>query len=326
MTSIWIVVSCLNKKQSFFFTTRLLINGQPDLFREAPVHKTPVRKDINFTQSTTVCRDLSRKVFNPAVLFPSINYKLLDRIIEGFFTVVRTTNMFKTQGILLNGEPGLGKSRACDFLAKSNKQDLLYELLELLETNVFDHCAVFIFFSNNFQTIFDDIDVVHFNSLQTRFAPVHFTRCDKSDFNVKYFNNLIKGTYLHHTDDILNGYLSITYRAINHCHVNAGYDLIKLIDVVNNYEPEVHNPKRLSPQKIFKQPFKKELSENINDNPKKNGVEVTSKEENNDIGGGETQKIDVNVTGKEQQMNNVDSRENQNNDDKASQLFEAIKT
>lgn len=273
-------------------------------------------KDLHNPQSmTTVCRDSNRKVFNPATMYPSINYKYLEKIVDGFFTVVKSTGMFKTQGILIDGEPGLGKSRSCDYLAslgkygevyyinlslttllkkefntvvseflsrkstvstvfyfdeldkyldyyiefsfqqqdtddfetyrRSKKQDFLYDLLELLETPIFEAGAVFIFCSNNFHTIFEDVDPVHFASLKSRFAPVRFVRCNKEEFigYIEYFNAKMTGTDLYYPDlshifDRIRDDLSITYRAINHCHVNAGYDIEKLVDIVNNYKME----------------------------------------------------------------------------------------
>lgn len=70
-------------------------------------------KDHSQTRTLSIAKvykDVNRKVVMPDILFPSVNYKRLDAIIEGFFTVVQNTKMFNTQGILINGEPGLGKS------------------------------------------------------------------------------------------------------------------------------------------------------------------------------------------------------------------------
>jgi ankyrin repeat protein len=272
--------------------------------------------EIPDSQVVTKCCDVHRKKLVPATLFPSKNYKKLQKTIDGFFKVVNRTKMFKTQGILLDGEPGLGKSRSCDFLAslgiygeihyinlslpellkrslvdiitdilnykittsvifyfdeldkyfdfylehtyteqkiemaysdyrRKIKQEFLYTLLWLLETSVFEAGAVFIFCSNHFETIFEDVDPKHFHSLRTRFASLKFNRCDREEFieYIRYFNEKMVDTEFYHEPSLLEKLvirkdLSITYRAINHCHIQAGYDIPQLIDIINGYREE----------------------------------------------------------------------------------------
>ena len=213
---------------------------------------TEANSEVNIVPNReikTVCRDVNRKIFVPDTLFPSKNYLALAKTIRNFFKVVNRTKMYKAQGILIDGEPGLGKSKSCDFLATLNeyneiyyinmslttllkkdfksivaevltrragstiiyfdeldkyldfyieysfhkqeeiedfveykrryKQEFLYELLEVIETNMYEDGVVFIFCSNNFHTIFEDTNQVHFHSLKSRFAPIRFDRCDR---------------------------------------------------------------------------------------------------------------------------------------------------
>jgi ankyrin repeat protein len=277
----------------------------------------------------TQCRDMARKVFVPDTLFPSKNYILLDKIITNFFTVVNRTKMYKAQGILIDGEPGLGKSKSCDYLASLNKyheiyyvnlsltsllkkdfksiidevlnkrngstiiyfdeldkyldyyieysfykqeeiqdfieykrrlkQEFLYELLEVIETTIYEDGVVFIFCSNNFHTIFEDttaslevgkpsFNQVHFHSLKSRFAPIRFNRCDREEIIkfITFFNDKMYDTEMYYEKSVLNGLIqniknpiSLTYRSLRHCHIKAGYDLEKFIEFINEYEPEM---------------------------------------------------------------------------------------
>src|SRR5204863_3510527 len=102
------------------------------------------------------------------------------------------------------------------------KQDFLYNLLSLLETSIFDAGAVFIFCSNNFDTIFNDLDPIHFHSLKMRFSPLKFERCNTNEFKeyIRYFNKQLIDTSLYYDEYFLedmllqvNDSLSITYRA-----------------------------------------------------------------------------------------------------------------
>jgi ankyrin repeat protein len=268
----------------------------------------------------TICRDASRKPFDPDILFPSANYERLDTIIETFFMVVKRTKMYKAQGILIDGEPGLGKSKSCDYLASLNKyhevnyvnlsltellkkdfltivkdllikktgqmifyfdeldkylsyhieysfqqqkevddfeeyrrsykKDFLYQLLEMIETTIYSDGVVFIFCSNNFHTIFEHTNQVHFNSLKSRFAPIRFERCNKMELirYIRYFNEKMVDTRLYHDDETINALVSqirddvsLTYRVVRHCHISAGYDIARFIEEVNNIGIMIHS-------------------------------------------------------------------------------------
>ena len=314
------------------------------------------KESIQMENKTTILRDAKRRVFNPLTMFPSNNYKRLDKIIDNFFKVVRLTKMFKAQGILIDGEPGLGKSRSSDYLAslgkygeicyinlsvtellkkdfnvimnevipkkitgpmifcfdeldkflsynieysfqtqkeyndfesyrRLKKQTFLYELLEVLETNLFDEGVVMIFFSNNFNTIFEDVDPVHFHSLRTRFAPIRFERCNKAELieYIRYFNNRVRGSELYYEEarlealfDRIRDDFSLTYRSINHCHIGAGYDIEKFVELVNTYQPEVINSESPKIQNIIrmKNEESKRTSENSKQEESKKSTEI----------------------------------------------------
>jgi ankyrin repeat protein len=293
-------------------------------------------KNVSNKEVKTICKDSTRKIFVPDSLFPSKNYILLDTIISNFFTVVNRTKMYKAQGILIDGEPGLGKSKSCDYLGSLNKyheiyyvnlsltallkkdfksiidevlikrngstiiyfdeldkyldfymeysfhkqeeiedfieyrrqqkQEFLYQLLEMIETNMYEDGVVFIFCSNNFHTIFEDVNQVHFHSLKSRFAPIRFDRCDREEIIkfIKFFNDKMVGTnmYYEEIDDLISNikdHISLTYRSVRHCHVKAGYNLEKFIEFINEYEPEM-SP-RIEDMKIVRKISMKKLIE-----------------------------------------------------------------
>jgi ankyrin repeat protein len=309
----------------------------------------------------TVCRDATKKIFVPDSLFPSKNYQKLDAIIDNFFTVVNKTKMYKAQGILIDGEPGLGKSKSCDYLASLNKyheiyyinlslpillkkdfksiiddiiskrngrtiiyfdeldkylafyveysfykqediedfneykryykQEFLYELLAIIETSAYEDGLVCIFCSNNFHTIFEDVDQVHFNSLKRRFAPIQFERCDREELIkfIQYFNTRMLDTKMHypeakleHLVQNLKPQISLTYHSVRYCHIATGYDIENFINFINVYEPEpTLNIKKSRPVNIKRIILKekKEDKKETKKEEKKESKEVKQKED-----------------------------------------------
>ena len=134
-----------------------------------------------------------------------------------------------------------------DEYKRRQKQEFLYELLEVIETNLYEDGVVFIFCSNNFHTIFEDVNQVHFHSLKSRFAPIRFDRCDRDELIkfIQYFNDKMVDTKIHllepHLSDLVKNiaeHISLTYRSLRHCHIESGYHVEKFIELVNEYEPE----------------------------------------------------------------------------------------
>lgn len=328
---------------------------------ESKISYEEENKIISKEAIKTNLKDVKKNIFTPDILYPSYNYTRLDNIIERFFCVVNKTRMYKAQGILIDGEPGLGKSRSCDYLASLNKyheiiyinmsltdilkkdfktvitsfisskksgsiiiyfdeldkyldynldhmfklylekikkeqvskiqekqeqeqiiiieekinqeeeyknfhleykQNFLYDLLELVETSTYDDGIVFIFCSNNFNTIFEGVNQMHFNSLKSRFAPINFERCNYDEVvgYINYFNNMMKDTCMYYDQEIIDRLVDkldqdilLTYRSIRHLHISAGYDIKKFIDMINNYDssssPVIYN--RPSPDRSY---------------------------------------------------------------------------
>lgn len=85
--------------------------------------KTILDKADKYMQNgiLTICKDTAGRSFVPLDLFPSNNYKKLDRIIFNYFEVYNATKMVTPPIIVLQSKPGLGKSHSAHYLAKLNK-------------------------------------------------------------------------------------------------------------------------------------------------------------------------------------------------------------
>ena len=86
------------------------------------------------------------------------------------------------------------------------KEKFLYELLHLIEINYIERGIVFILCTNNYETIFEDVNMLHFRSLKDRITPLTFKPCDKDELigYIRYHNNLMKGSRFHYSDDELD--------------------------------------------------------------------------------------------------------------------------
>ena len=262
----------------------------------------------------SVCKTVTSNTYKPKVLFPSSNYVNLLSLVKNHFDVCKLLNSYSTIGILLDGEPGLGKTDSLDFLARHKvcdevlkidmttqlhhefdkiistifqimglntskvilideldkyldyrvsksytelkddnkpdyvdykvtyKQNFMYELLGLIEGKDGNKNIVFIFCANNFKTIFEGLDITHYQSLYDRFLKITFNRCDATEFAkyCQYLNDKFKGSkwYRQDLDQLLSTIksdLSIPYRHICQESIKANYNIANLITNVNNW-------------------------------------------------------------------------------------------
>jgi len=283
-------------------------------------YQTHLRKQ---SEGLTLCNTLDGK-FEPKILFPSKNYTRLLEILQNHFEFSKLTKSFRTLGILLDGEPGLGKTDSLDFLATSKvcgevlkidmtkildkdfstivssafsgrrseelvilfdeldkyidyqvrkayrshctereekevqpispeefvvhfKQDFLYELLSLLETTYHTHGLVILFCSNNFDTIFDGVEITHFQSLKKRFLRITFERCNAEELKdyLRYLNDKFWNTkwYLEEDDlerelNLIRSDLLIPYRQLCHLHITTCYNIRSFITALNEWKDE----------------------------------------------------------------------------------------
>lgn len=275
--------------------------------------------------------------YTPTKLFPSKNYKKLEKMITSYFEVCDITQTYEPLYVLINGIPGLGKTKFIDHFAslniaeligkidmteqtqnnfdkifssiisqqnhqgktiilideldkyldqyikkeieflKSNglkkvdpndkekkgidfteedfknrkisiKEDLLYTLLRISEYDGFTHPVVILFVANNFDTIYEGVDLTHFKSLQTRLFKVSFESCDKQEIieYLKYYNNNFINTDFYEPDveklvDDIPDDIDIVYRDLKDISFKSSYKIKDIINFLKKYEKESKN-------------------------------------------------------------------------------------
>src|SRR5207302_10033747 len=60
---------------------------------------------------------------------------------------------------------------------QQEKITFLYHMLSILERDGLEHPVIVIFCSNNFHSIFEGVDLTHYESLYDRFLKVNFGKC-----------------------------------------------------------------------------------------------------------------------------------------------------
>lgn len=263
----------------------------------------------------------------PSSLYPATNFVKLSNIIKKYLLACKLSKNNPTLGVLIDGEPGLGKTKSADFIGLSNiftevvkvdmtkflelsfdkimatvyhakylkgatlylideidkyiefhiqklwelemtkpktvsadnkeiqhsptcskedfrryrKTDFLNSLLRVLEKDGNRYPCIVIFCSNNFNTIFEDINATHFESLNKRFMRVTFVPCDKkeiADF-LKYYNTTFKGSELHVDESLLDAAVltlpddvHLAFRTLTHISIRQSYNPFAIIDEI----------------------------------------------------------------------------------------------
>lgn len=263
----------------------------------------------------------------PTVLYPSPNFERLKEIIRNHTLATQHLRNFNIVGILIDGEPGLGKSMAIHHLANSNvvrrlyradlslveclktpmdrlfrsiyhqiaiseptvflfdeidkwlsyqeqdgyrqllskpqpkdtveerptfedysrtfRTEFLYALLGILERFGQTGVGIVIFCSNNFDSIFGDLDMTHFRSLKDRFQRLTFHRYSATDIAdyLRYNNQRFLGSELHvpNLESILVQIpdCSITARKLNEITILHGYRPAEIVAAITDFNSEV---------------------------------------------------------------------------------------
>jgi hypothetical protein len=125
--------------------------------------------------------------------------------------------------------------------SKRVRIDFLYSLLSILERTGLTKSCVVIFCSNNFNTIFEGLDMTHFDSILDRFIRIKFEKCDKQEIidYMTHYNNKFKDTDFY-TDNLpllfnqIHDDISITYRHLHQIAKISSYNFQKMIALLNN--------------------------------------------------------------------------------------------
>lgn len=120
-----------------------------------------------------------------------------------------------------------------DEYEKMIKSYILFELLNLIDSRSNGTRRIFIFCANNFLSIFEKIDMRHFDSLYDRFINIEFNTINKEELIeiFKYYNKK-----LNQIDDInlaieqIDDNFQITMRSLHHLFTKNGYNIIKTIE------------------------------------------------------------------------------------------------
>lgn len=128
------------------------------------------------------------------------------------------------------------------------KEEFLYSLLRVAEYDQFTHPVVILFVANNFDTIYDGVDMTHFQSLKSRFTEVQFESCDKQEIidYLKYLNNTFFLNTKYYENDIDNlvtqipDNIDIVYRKLKQISFKANFQIKEIINSLKNLD-EIKN-------------------------------------------------------------------------------------
>lgn len=120
-----------------------------------------------------------------------------------------------------------------DQYEKMIKSYILFELLNLIDSRSNGTRRIFIFCANNFLSIFEKIDMRHFDSLYDRFINIEFNPINKEELiEIFKFYSRELGQNEDNTlaTDQISDDFQITMRSLHHLFTKNGYNIIKTIE------------------------------------------------------------------------------------------------
>jgi hypothetical protein len=134
-----------------------------------------------------------------------------------------------------------------DFM-QSKKEEFLMKLLGLIETRYFKDGVVFVFCANNFNTIFEGVDMKHFRSVYKRIHKIHFQECDAEEFKeyCRWYNKIlspiprlnISQENLEKCLENVREDLCIPLREVFFANVESSFQIEKFVHIVNKWVEE----------------------------------------------------------------------------------------
>jgi hypothetical protein len=139
------------------------------------------------------------------------------------------------------------------------KPALLYRILNLLERDTVQAPCVLLFCSNNFTSIFSGVDITHYQSLYDRFMKFTFEVCDHTELvrYIMYYSELIFDDpdeligLKEKIEMLLNKGVKITHRKLHHLSIEAMYDPIKMVELLNVHKDIFLTQEMVTPTKII---------------------------------------------------------------------------
>lgn len=195
---------------------------------------------------TTIVADLINK---GSLVSTIICFDELDKYIELYTQHLYTTS--RSQPIKKEGGcyPDEIVDEDFSIFQKQVKRSIISTISRLDSVKNFRAGVVFMFFCNNFQTLFEGLNQTHIHSVKSRFTFIQFKKCDRDELirYITHYNSLLTDPQQKYSDIKLRCSLrklkfdiDITYREIQICMNRAEYDIAKMIEYIN--EGEIYNP------------------------------------------------------------------------------------
>jgi DNA polymerase III delta prime subunit len=178
--------------------------------------------------------------------------KYLDYRINSTYVVIREIDVFTNKPI----EPSIyEKEKSFRSHSIKYRTEFLYALLGVLERSGLNHPCTVIFCSNNFESIFNGLDMTHFESIKSRFARVKFNRCDRLEISeyIRYYNKKLEGTKFHKTEieqiiEKLKPDMTVTYRNLHQITKLSSFDFALIVNKLNSFsdlKPVINRAKKI---------------------------------------------------------------------------------
>lgn len=256
----------ISKTLDTYQQTTLLINGEPGL------GKTKISDYIcnNELCDEVFVYDMTKfRTIDPKVIFNHIikqtnlinNIYLvvideLDKYLDWWISWSYENDKEKKVSTILNNPDfkdvanvamNIGVVKTFEEYNKIMRTYFLIELLTLIDMRNTGSRRIFTICSNNFWTIFNCIDMTHFESLKDRFINITFVKCNKEELYkfMKYYNRIyrtdIKKKYIHREEfnELFNNIpndFEITMRKLNQLFTKNNYCIRSTLEYIGEQE------------------------------------------------------------------------------------------
>ena len=262
ITSIISTLFRVSSKTRSFFTFGILVRGSEEYGKEITSEGYGKTASLSWLISQGVCDhgillemnknldvsfdDILKKIFS---FSPNGKYVIyideLDKYLDSYIKNKYREACKKPKD--LKKEDAFVPPEKQEFM-QTEKEAFLGKLLGLIETRHFKDGVVFVFCANNFNTIFEGVNMKQFKSVYKRIKKVQFRRCDTEEFKdyCRWYNESLKGDeVLYISEEELEVHLQkvkkdlcIPLREIFFSNVEACFNFEDLVRIVNEWKEE----------------------------------------------------------------------------------------
>lgn len=288
----------VKKKTKMFRSLGVIINGRPGIGKSDSLAYIAQKNVVENAIYADMTKNLDKsfeeviktiysneKVGEHIVYIDELDKYLNQRLVKEYKlkceTIIENNKKSEIQSLVPSWEEYL----------KEAKIDFIYMLLNLIETENFTGGVIFVFCSNDFETILEGIDEMHTRSLRRRFLELKFELCGCEEFKdyVRFFNEKMSGTEDHvKTSDLelilddVRDDLAIPFSNIYFSNIEACFNPRRLVELVNDWVDTYTGEKKLSP------PSSPSIRVEYKSNMKEKSLESESSE-NSSTSGSKTQ-------------------------------------